>query len=90
MQRIAILRDRLEEALLAATPEAIIVGRNAPRIGNTSCVALPGKVAETVVIRMDIEGIAISAGAACMSGKVGANTVIAAMGLGDSVARAAV
>lgn len=90
MQRIAILRDRLEEALLAATPEAIIVGRNAPRIGNTSCVALPGKVAETVVIRMDMEGIAISAGAACMSGKVGANTVIAAMGLGDSIARAAV
>ena len=90
MQRVAVLRDKLEAGVLAATPDAMIVGRNAPRIGNTSCIALPGKSAETLVIRMDMEGIAISAGAACMSGKVGANSVILAMGLGESIARAAV
>lgn len=90
MQRVAVLRDKLEAGVLAATPDAMVVGRNAPRIGNTSCIALPGKSAETLVIRMDMEGIAISAGAACMSGKVGANSVILAMGLGESIARAAV
>lgn len=89
-QRIATLRDRLEAGVMAATPEAVIVGGNAQRIGNTSCIALPGKAAETLVIRMDMEGVAISAGAACTSGKVGANTVIAAMGLGETLARAAV
>jgi len=89
-QRIAGLRDQLEAGVMAATPDAIVVGGNAPRIGNTSCIALPGKSAETLVIRMDMEGIAISAGAACTSGKVGANTVIAAMGLGEAIARAAV
>lgn len=88
--RAASLRDKLEAGVIAATPDAIIIGRDAQRIGNTSCIALPGKSAETLVIRMDMEGIAISAGAACMSGKVGANTVIAAMGLGEPIARAAV
>jgi cysteine desulfurase len=89
MQRVAILRDRLEAGVMAATPDAVIIGRNTLRIGNTSCIALPGKSAETLVIRMDMEGVAVSAGAACMSGKVGANTVILAMGLGESIARSA-
>lgn len=90
MRRVAALRDRLEQGVMAATPDAVIIGRNADRIGNTSCIGLPGKAAETMVIRMDMEGIAVSAGAACTSGKVGANTVILAMGLGESIARAAV
>ncbi len=90
MRRTAVLRDKLEAGVIAATPEAVIIGGNAGRIGNTSCIALPGKSAETLVIRLDMEGIAVSAGAACMSGKVGANTVITAMGLGEAIARAAV
>jgi cysteine desulfurase len=90
LDRIEALRDRLEAGILASTPEAVVVGRNAARIGNTSCIALPGKAAETLVIRMDMEGIAISAGAACTSGKVGANSVITAIGLGEGLARAAV
>jgi cysteine desulfurase len=84
------LRDRLEAGVMAVTPNAIIVGRDAPRIANTSCIALPGKPAETMVIRLDLEGIAISAGAACTSGKVGANSVLEAMGLGADIARSAV
>ncbi len=89
MRRISALRDRLEAGVVAATPDAVIIGRSAQRIGNTSCIALPGKSAETLVIRMDMEGIAVSAGAACSSGKVGANPVIMAMGLGEAVARSA-
>lgn len=90
MHRIATLRDKLEAGVIAATPDAVVIGRNAPRIGNTSCIAVPGKSAETLVIRMDMEGVAISAGAACTSGKVGANSVITAMGLGEAIARSAV
>ncbi len=88
--RMRALRDRLEAGVMAVTPNAIIVGRDAPRIANTSCIAVPGKPAETVVIRLDLEGIAISAGAACTSGKVGANSVLEAMGLGADIARSAV
>ena len=88
--RMQVLRDKLEAGVMAATPNAVIVGREAARIANTSCVAVPGKPAETLVIRLDLEGVAVSAGAACTSGKVGANSVLEAMGLGADIARSAV
>ena len=88
--RMAALRDKLESGVMAATPNAVIIGRHAPRIANTSCIAIPGKPAETLVIRLDLEGIAVSAGAACTSGKVGANSVLEAMGLGSDFARSSV
>ena len=55
--------------------------RRAPRLPNTTSLALPGASAETLVIALDLAGIAVSAGAACSSGKVGASHVLAAMGL---------
>ena len=88
--RMQSLRDKLEAGVMAATPNAVIVGREAARVANTSCIAVPGKPAETLVIRLDLEGVAISAGAACASGKVGANSVLEAMGLGADIARSAV
>jgi cysteine desulfurase len=88
--RMAALRDKLESGVMAATPNAVIIGRNAPRIANTSCIAVPGKPAETLVIRLDLAGIAVSAGAACTSGKVGANSVLEAMGFGTDIARSSV
>jgi cysteine desulfurase len=88
--RMQVLRDKLEAGVMAATPNAVIVGREAARLANTSCVAVPGKPAETLVIRLDVEGVAVSAGAACTSGKVGANSVLEAMGLGADIARSAV
>lgn len=88
--RIATLRDRLEREAVAAAPGALVIGKRAQRLPNTSCLALPGMSAETLVIRFDLAGIAISAGAACSSGKVGASTVLAAMGLPEDVARSAI
>jgi len=90
MARLAELRDRLEREALELAPGARVIGAEAPRLPNTTCLALPGMAAETLVIRFDLAGIAISAGAACSSGKVGASTVLAAMGLPDDLARSAI
>ncbi|WP_334148721.1 cysteine desulfurase family protein [Hyphomicrobium sp.] len=88
--RIAALRDRLETEVRRATPEAIIVGGDAPRLPNTSSIARSGVSAETLVIRMDLAGLAVSAGAACSSGKVGESHVLAAMGLPPEIANSAI
>ncbi len=88
--RVAALRDRLETALRAKTAACVIVADGAPRLPNTTCVAMPGRSAETNVIKLDLAGIAVSAGAACSSGKVGASHVLAAMGLNDDLSRCAI
>lgn len=88
--RITHLRDRLEAGLLDLTPDAHIIGMGAERLPNTTCVALPGHSAETLVIRFDLAGIAVSAGAACSAGKIGASHVLAAMGLDETTARSAI
>lgn len=88
--RVAALRDRLEAEVLRVTPEAVVIGATAPRLPNTSSIALPGHSAETLVIKFDLAGIAISAGAACSSGKVGQSHVLTAMGLAPEVARSAI
>ncbi len=88
--RIAALRDTLERELLAVSPEAKIVGGEAERLPNTTLFAVPGLSAETLVIAFDLEGIAVSAGSACSSGKVTASHVAAAMGEPEVIARAGV
>ncbi len=90
IERLRALRDYLETGLIASTPEAVIIGRNAPRLANTTCVAFDGLAAETAVIRLDLAGVSISAGAACSSGKVGASAALTAMGLKPALARAAI
>src|SRR5579875_3568735 len=87
--RMAALRDRLEAGILSATPEAVIVGAGAARLPNTTLVAVPGVKAETAVIAFDLDGIALSSGSACSSGKVQASHVLAAMGLAPHLARGA-
>jgi cysteine desulfurase len=69
---------------------AVVIGAEAERLPNTTSVALPGASAETLVIALDLAGVAVSAGAACSSGKVGASHVLEAMGLEPALARAAV
>lgn len=78
--QLTALRDRAEQAMLSAAPDTVIYGRSEARVGNTSFFHLPGLKAETGQIAFDLEGVALSAGAACSSGKVGASHVLTAMG----------
>jgi cysteine desulfurase len=87
--RMAVLRDRMEADIRAATPELVVFGENAPRLPNTSLVAVPGTKAETALIAFDLNGIALSSGSACSSGKVQPSHVLAAMGVEPDLARAA-
>jgi cysteine desulfurase len=91
VDKVRALRDGLEQAVIAITPEARIIGWGArERLANTSAIALPGALAETLVIRLDLAGIAVSAGAACSSGKVGPSRVIAAMGLAPEIVKSVI
>lgn len=90
MTRIGAMRDRLERAVLRLGHGVVVIGMNGPRLPNTSCLAAAGRTAETLVIQLDLAGIAVSAGAACSSGKVGPSHVLAAMGIAPGIARSAV
>ncbi len=87
---VAALRARLETGLKATRSDVVIFGEFRERLPNTILFAAPGARAETLVIGFDLEGVAVSSGAACSSGKVGASHVLAAMGVAPSVARAAI
>ncbi len=80
------LRDRAEQAAVACG--ALVAGAHAPRLPNTACLILPGVPAQTQLIALDLDGVAVSAGAACSSGKVAASHVLAAMGFGDQAGQA--
>ncbi len=87
---IRMLRDYLQEQLLAIAPDALVVGGNAPRLGNTLCLATPGFAADTQVMRMDLAGFAISSGSACSSGKVKKSAVLQAMHVPDTFSSCAI
>lgn len=76
---LADRRDEMEAALQAAQAQLVVYGKGAPRLANTSCFALSGLNAETLVMAMDLAGISVSAGSACSSGKVSRSHVLAAM-----------
>jgi len=88
--RMSALRDRLEKGLKQATPQAVIFGANAPRLPNTTLFAVPGVKAETTIIAFDLNGIAVSSGSACSSGKVQTSHVLAAMGADPVLVRGGV
>lgn len=83
--KLRALRDRLEAGMRLHAPDVIIHGREAERICNTSFFTLPGLKSETGQIAFDLEGIALSAGSACSSGKVGQSQVLVAMGQDPSM-----
>ena len=76
---LAELRDDMEAALLAVQPQTEIFGKHVDRLANTSCFALSGLNSETLVMALDLAGVAVSAGSACSSGKVSRSHVLAAM-----------
>ncbi len=80
-------RDRLAEIV---GPKATVFSANAPRLPQTLCLAVPGVPAETLVIALDLAGIAVSSGSACSSGKVAPSHVLAAMGVAPDLARCAI
>jgi len=84
------LRSALEAGLRAIAPEAVIFGGSAERLPNTTLFAVAGMKAETAVIGFDLEGVAVSSGAACSSGKVQPSHVLAAMGVSPPLRRGAV
>jgi cysteine desulfurase len=88
--RMAALRERAEAGIKAAAPRAVFFGADVPRLPNTSLFTVPGLKAETAIIAFDLNGIAVSSGSACSSGKVQASHVLAAMGVEPELARGAV
>jgi cysteine desulfurase len=85
----SILRDRFEAELTRIAPDVIIFGAAAKRLPNTSNFALPGVAAETAVMALDLEGVMISSGSACSSGKVRPSHVLRAMGVSETLAASA-
>jgi cysteine desulfurase len=84
------LRNALETGLRAISPQAVVFGASAERLPNTTLFVAEGMKAETAVIAFDLEGIAVSSGAACSSGKVQPSHVLAAMGFSPPLARGAI
>jgi cysteine desulfurase len=80
------LRDSLESALEGA----VIFGKDVARLPNTCCFAMSGMTAETLLMGFDLEGIAVSSGSACSSGKVAKSHVLAAMGVAPEISAAAI
>ena len=90
MPRLAALRDDIEARVAAVMPGVEIHGRNVARIANTSCIGLPGVRQDTQVMALDLAGVAVSAGAACSSGKLAPSHVLAAMGVDTHTAASAI
>jgi cysteine desulfurase len=88
--RLTGLRDRLALAVRSVAADAPIFGETAPRLPNTVCFAVPGVEAATLMIALDLAGVAVSSGSACSSGKVTPSHVLAAMGVTPELARGAI
>jgi cysteine desulfurase len=88
-ERVERLKCRAESGLLAVAPDAVVFGAGTRRLPNTFAFAIPGLRAETALIAFDLEGIALSSGSACSSGKVRPSHVLAAMGVEPDLAQGA-
>jgi cysteine desulfurase len=84
IDQVRALRDGLEASILSLAPDAEIFGRRSERLANTIFFAIPGVKSETAQIAFDLAGVALSAGSACSSGKVGPSHVLKAMGHDNS------
>ena len=88
--QLRVLTQRLENGILAAVPDAIVNGANAPRLPNTANIRFAGIEGEAMVIALDLKGFAVSSGAACSSGAVEPSHVLTAIGLTREQAKASI
>jgi len=89
-ERIGQLRDRLEAGILAKVPDAVVHGRGAERAPHILSISVPGTDSESLLMALDLRGIAASGGSACQSGSVSPSHVLTALGVRPDLAGAAV
>ncbi len=89
-KKMASLRDRLEQSILSEIPTAVVIGRGAERLPNTSNIAFVGLNRQALVMALDLEGVACSTGSACSSGSSELSAAHVAMGLDEEAAGGAV
>ena len=88
--RIAAMRDRLETRILATVPGTRVAGAAVLRLPNTTTILFEGVSGEALLIRLDLEGVAVSVGSACSSGTLAPSPAILALGYSREEARGAV
>jgi cysteine desulfurase len=88
--RLRALRDRLEQSLLAKVPDAVVHGRGAARAPHILNLSVPGTDSESMLMALDLQGIAASSGSACQSGSVTPSHVLSAMGVRADIGSAAI
>ena len=88
--RIRALRDRLEAAIVARVPDAVVHGRGAERAPHVLNVSVPGTDSESLLMALDLQGIAASGGSACSSGSISPSHVLTAIGVKPDLASAAI
>jgi cysteine desulfurase len=86
--QVAALRDRLEQGILARVEDCAVNGAGVPRVPNTTNLRFDNLEGEALVIALDLKGLAVSGGSACMSGATEPSHVLTAMGLVSTSARA--
>lgn len=84
-EHCATLRDAFEAGLRALAPDVVVLGAEAPRLPNTSCFGLAGVKASTLLMGLDLAGIAVSSGSACSSGRIGRSPILDAMGVAPHI-----
>ena len=89
-KRQTVLRDALEEELIKRYPHVVIIGRDVPRLPNTTLACFKGEDAQILLMKYDLQGIALSSGSACSSGKVNKSHVLSAMGLDTDLINGAI
>jgi cysteine desulfurase len=89
-KRLEALRDELERAILAKVPDALVHGRGAPRAPHILNVSVPGTDSESLLMALDLQGVACSAGSACQSGSITPSHVLAAIGVRADLASGAI
>jgi len=89
-KELGAMRDRLERALLAKIPDAVVHGHGAPRAPHILNISVPGTDSESLLMALDLQGVACSSGSACQSGSITPSHVLSAMGVRADVANAAI